>query len=231
LFEMRIPKELLGLDKLADNVGIMSQHWKSLVCNMDTLLHLSQEKTEMDLAADLEFATFLVATKVGDWPATLGTDSLFRLVEDVVLDIGKLQESVATMESPELAAVRELQLGFKVGKEIMGHLHPVFCLFSLFLRSKDAPGDILEERLHALKSWTNDSPAQAPAAATGPAAWSFHQGPSLQGTSTPMDNEEALTVRVQFLLEAQIKDMQDKMMAHSVQIGSVNFVWRTVVKA
>jgi hypothetical protein len=41
-FETRIPKELLGPDKLADNVGIMSQHWKSLVCNMDTLLHLSQ---------------------------------------------------------------------------------------------------------------------------------------------------------------------------------------------
>jgi hypothetical protein len=42
MFETWIPKEeLLGPDKLADNVGIMSQHWKSLVCNMDTLLHLS----------------------------------------------------------------------------------------------------------------------------------------------------------------------------------------------
>jgi hypothetical protein len=188
LFEMGIPKELLGPDKLADNVGIMSQHWKSLVCNMDTLLHLSQlthragldsqKKTKMDLV-DLEIATSLVAMKVGDCPTTLGTDSLFSLVEDVVVNIGKLQESVATVESPELTAARELQLGFKIGKDIMGHLHPVFCLFGLFLRSKDAPGDILEERgFHALESWTNASPAQAPAAATGPAAWSFHQGPS-----------------------------------------------------
>jgi hypothetical protein len=190
----------------------------------------SQEKTEMDLE-DLEFATSLVATKVGDRPTTLGTNSLFRLVEDVVVDIGNLQELVATMESPELAAARELQLGFKIGKDIMGHLLPVFHLFCLFSQSKDAPGDILEERLHALESRTNASSTQAPAAATGPAAWSFHQGPSVvQGTSTRTDNEEALTVRVQFL-EAQIKDMYDEMTAHSVQIGSVNFISRTMVKA
>jgi hypothetical protein len=170
-FEMGIPKELLGPDKLADNVGIMSQHWKSLVSNMDTLLHLSQltrragldnqEKTEMDLA-DLEFATSLVATKVGNCPAILGTNSLFWLVEDVVINIEKLQESVATMESPKLAAARESQLGIKIGKYIMGHLNPVFRLFGLFSRSKDVPGDILEERLHALESRTNASSAQEP---------------------------------------------------------------------
>jgi hypothetical protein len=82
----------------------------------------------------------------------------------------KLQKLASTMESPELAAARDLQLGFKIGKDIMGHLHPVFCLFGLFLRSKDAPGDILEERLHALESRTDAPPAQAPAAATGPAS-------------------------------------------------------------
>jgi hypothetical protein len=167
----------------------------------------------MDLV-DLEFVTSLVATKVGDRPATLGTDSLFRLVEDVVIDVGKLQELVATMESPELAAAGELQLGIKIGKDIMVHLNPVFCLFGLFLRSKDAPRDILEDRLQALESRTHTlSGQQPPAATSGPAAWPFHQGPSVQqGTLTRMHNEEALTVRVQFL-EAQIKAMQDEMTA------------------
>jgi hypothetical protein len=182
---MGIPKELLVPDKLADNVGIV--HWKSLSSLRygHPLLHLSQltrragldsqEKTEMDLA-DLEFATSLAATKVGESPATLGTDSLFKLVKDVVIDMGKCQELVATMESPELAAARELQLqlGFKIGKDIMGHLHPVFCLFGLFC-------------LHALESRMLYLPRHT--SATGPAAWSFHQGPSVQGTSTCTDNE------------------------------------------
>jgi hypothetical protein len=187
----------------------------------------------MDLD-DLEFATSLVATKVGGCPATLGTDSLFRLVEDVVEDIGKLQKLVSTMESPELAAARDLQLGVKIGKDIMGHLHLVFCLFSLFSRSKDAPGDILEEHLHLLESRTNAPPAQAPAATTGPASWSFNnqmQGLSMQeGSSTRVDNEEALSVRVQFL-EAQLKDMPDEMTAQSIQIRMVNFVSQTMVNA
>jgi hypothetical protein len=68
----------------------------------------------MDLA-DLKFATSLVTMKVGDRPATLGTDSLFKLVKDVVEDIGKLHKSVSTLESPELVAARDLQLGVKIG--------------------------------------------------------------------------------------------------------------------
>jgi hypothetical protein len=202
----------------------MSQHWKSLVSNMDILLHLSQlnhragldsqEKSEMDLA-DLEFATSLVAKKVGDHPATLGTNSLFRLVEDVVEDMGKLHKLVSTLESPEFAAAQDLQQGVKiVGKDIIGHLNPVFCLFGLFLRAKDALGDILEERLHALESRTNALSALAPAADTGP-AWSFNnrmQGLSVQGSLTRIESKEALNVWVQFL-EAQLKDMQDKMTA------------------
>jgi hypothetical protein len=174
-----------------------------------------------------------VATKVGDHLATLGTVSFFKLVEDVVEDIGKLYKSVSTLESPNLAAARDLQLGVKIGQDRIGHLNPVFCLFGLFSRSKDAPGNILKECLHALdESRINAPSALAPAAATGP-AWSFDnqmQGLSMQESSTHVESEEALNIQVQFL-EAQLNDMQDKMTAQSVQIGTVNFVSRTMVKA
>jgi hypothetical protein len=49
------------------------------------------------------------------------------------------------------------------------------------LRIKDAPGDILEEHLHALESQTNAPPAQALAAATGGPGWSFNN--QMQGLS------------------------------------------------
>jgi hypothetical protein len=58
----------------------------------------------------------------------------------------------------------------------------------------------------------------------------MQEGLSMQGSSTRTDKEEALNVRVRFL-EAQLKDMQDEMTTQSVQIGSVNFVSRTMVKA
>jgi hypothetical protein len=237
-FEM-VQKELLGPDKLAENVGLMSKHWRNLVTNEDTLLHLCQlnhkaglilqEKSEVDLA-DLEFATSLVATKVGDRPATLGTDSLFKLVEDVVDDVGKLHKAVSTLENPELAAARDLQLGVKIGQEIVGHLNPVFRLFSLLSRTKEAPGDILEERLHALESRSIHATSFAPApTVTSAPAWPIGnntQGRNLQTSPT----EEALTARVLFL-ETQLKDMQDEMTAQSVQIGTVTFVSRTMVRA
>jgi hypothetical protein len=38
----RVIKELLGPDKLAKNVGLMSKHWRNLVTNVDFLLHLCQ---------------------------------------------------------------------------------------------------------------------------------------------------------------------------------------------
>jgi hypothetical protein len=238
---MGIPKELRG-GSLAEDVSVLTQHWGSLVTNMHTLLCLSQmnhragikiqEKAEMDLA-DVEFATSLVATKVGDRPATLGTDSLFKLIEDVVEDVAKLHKLVTTLESPELGAVRDQQLGVRIGQDIIGHLNPIFRLFGLFSRSKDTPGDILEERLQALESRISVPSVPAPVAAAGP--WSFAnrmEGLSVKGATTSVGSEstEALTVRVQFL-EAQLKDMQDEMTAQSVQIGTVNFVSRTMVKA
>jgi BMFP domain-containing protein YqiC len=188
-----------------------------------------QDKFEVDLA-DLEFATSLVATKVGDRPATLGTDSLFKLVEDVVDDIGKLNKTVATLENPELAAARDLQLGVKIGQDIIGHLNPVFRLFASLSRSKEAPGDILEERLHALESRSTHASSFGPVPGTT-AAPIWHAGTRPQAQNLQVSpSEEALTARVQFL-EAQLKDMQDEMTAQSVQIGTINFVSRTMVQA
>jgi hypothetical protein len=93
-----LPRQLNG-SSLAEDVNILTQHWGSLVGNTDLLLRLSQmnhrvglgnqEKVELGLA-DAEFSTSLVATKVGDRPATLGTESIFQLLEGLVGDIGKV---------------------------------------------------------------------------------------------------------------------------------------------
>jgi hypothetical protein len=99
----------------------------------------NQEKADTGLA-DVEFATSLVATKVGERPATLGTDSIFKLVEDVVEEMGRVQKSVAVLESPDLAAARDQQMGLSVAQDILNRLNPFFRLFGLLSRSKDTPG-------------------------------------------------------------------------------------------
>ena len=184
--------------------------------------------------ADVEFATSLIATKVGDRPAALGTDSLFNLVEDLREDLATVQKSVSVLESPDLAAAREQQLALGIAQDILIQLNPFFRLFGLWSRSKDTPGDLLEERLQALES-------RGVAAGTLPPAsglnWTFPtQGVSAGTTATQQTTTAgggdvgALTERVRFL-EAQVKDMQDELASQSVQIGSATFVSRTQVKA
>jgi uncharacterized membrane protein len=124
-----------------------------------------QEKEGMDLA-DIEFATSLVAMKVINHPPTLGTNSLFKLIKDVVEDVAKLHQSATMLESPKLEAICDQQLGLQVDQGIIGHLNTIFCLFGLLSRLKDAPGGILEESLQALES--RGSVALAPLATAGP---------------------------------------------------------------
>jgi hypothetical protein len=244
-FNTDIPMRLDG-GSLAENLSILTQHWSSLVGNTRTLLEMSQhnhhevggyrERLELELA-DVEFATSLVATKVGDRPAALGTDSLFKLAEDLREDLATVQKSVSVLESPELAAAREQQLGLGIAQDILNRLNPFFRLFGLWSRSKDTPGDLLEERLQALES---RGIAASPPPPPGQ-HWSFpnHLGgvgvsagtnATNQATTSGGGDVGALTERVRFL-EAQVKDMQDELTSQSVQIGTATFVSRTQVKA
>jgi hypothetical protein len=84
-----------------------------------------QERLELELA-DVEFATSLVATKVGDRPAVLGTDSLFKLIEDLREEFATVQKAVSVLESPDLVAAREEQLAVGIAQDILNRLKTRF---------------------------------------------------------------------------------------------------------
>ena len=243
-FATEIPQELGG-GTLADELKEMAAHWGELVGNTNTLLRFAQmahqvgredrERAEIGMA-DIEFATSLLATKVGDRPASLGTESLFKLMEELVEDVTKVQKSVAVLESADLAAVREQQLTLTIAQDIMSQLNPFFRLFGLLSRSKDTPGDLLEERLRSLEATGTQhqaGPARGTTASTGPWFTTQMKGLTVGGGTAPLlgdSDPTGMAERIK-VLEAQIKDMQDEMAASSVQMGTVTFVSRSHAKA
>jgi hypothetical protein len=68
-----------------------------LVSSVHTRLEDHKDKVDTTLA-DMEFATSLLATKVGDCPVALGTDNIFQILEEVVKDVAVVQQDVAVMQ-------------------------------------------------------------------------------------------------------------------------------------
>jgi hypothetical protein len=95
-FATEIPESLDG-DNLAKGLTQMAGLWGALVGNTNTLLRLTQttrrfeqenkkERADVGLAY-AEFVTSLLATKVGERPQKLGTESIFSLLEELVEDM------------------------------------------------------------------------------------------------------------------------------------------------
>jgi hypothetical protein len=181
--------------------------------------------------ADAEFPTSLLVTKVGERPRTLGTESIFGLLKELVEDMGKMQHLVSVLESPTLAAAQEQQLAIGIAQDIVTRLHPLFRLYGAWLTSKDTPGDILEERLAALKG----SVATGSPLGTDGGNWFNSQMSGLNvGVTAPtwLEGEDTQGMSRQIrILEDLLKDMQDEMTSCSVQIGTMMFVSRTQTKA
>jgi hypothetical protein len=115
--------------------------WGDLVRNTVTLSRLvtflndvireNKERVEMGLA-DAEFATGLLATKVGDRPVPLGMDSIFQTLDELVTDMMALQADVLRLDSPEVERARMEKMGASIGQDVTLHLHPLFDLFRLW---------------------------------------------------------------------------------------------------
>lgn len=110
-----------------------------------------KEKAEMGLA-DAEFATALLATKIGNRPVSLGTDSIFQMLDDLVSKVGSVRDEIKRLNSPELEQILVDKVGLAVGQEVLTHLRPLFLLFWNLSSGPAMPGDFLKTRLKALEA-------------------------------------------------------------------------------
>lgn len=71
---------------------------------------------------------------------------------DLLEEMAKVQKPVLVLESLDLATAQEQQLGLSIAQDILNCLNPLFHILGLWSRSKDTPGDLLEECLQVLES-------------------------------------------------------------------------------
>lgn len=128
----------LPLHDTPKSLQTMISFWGDLVRSSYTLGKLvtflkdqvkdHKEKAESGLA-DAEFATALLVTKIEDHPKRQGTDSIFQTLEDLVKEVGSLQDEIKRLDLPELEQIRVDKIGWSVGQEVSIHLRPLFILF------------------------------------------------------------------------------------------------------
>jgi hypothetical protein len=129
----------------------MLSAWGNLVRNMNILRRLlflvnnnvqgNQEKAEAALS-NVEFAVAQLATKIGERPESLGTDSLYRLIEDMGQDVLKLQGEVKRLDSLEVEEARQHKLEIAIGRTVLLHLQPLVSLYCSISSTAETPGDL-----------------------------------------------------------------------------------------
>lgn len=171
----------------------------------------------------------LLGTKLGDRPVSLGTDSVYKILDELVTDTVKVQQEVARLDSPEVEAARQSKLEGTIGGTVVQNLRPLVSLFRAVSSSPDTPGDLLEQRLRSLES--GPPAGLAPGSGIG-GVWGNGTGSNL--SAVPAGNPTAipawLVERINFL-EAQVREMQDELAFVRVKVGTLTFVSRTQTKA
>jgi hypothetical protein len=234
-FDTSIPADPPGENE-ATRLTSMLSVWGNLVRNTNTLrrlvtlvydiVHQHQEHTENALT-DHEFATSLLANKLGERPASLGTDSIYQLLEDMGGDILKLRNELGRLDSPELEAARQTRLETSIGQTVIQHIQPLVALFRVVSTSPNTPGDLLEQRLRNLEAKITTH-GNSPGSGFGN-PWI---GPTVTSPlqPNPVGSNTHFEGRIRFL-EDQIKDMQDEMASSSVKVGTLTFVSRSQTRA
>ena len=246
-YDFKVPKTLPsglvgGTDELSGRLSLLSPLWASIAQNVDILMELvlvvfskeaeGREQTVAGLT-DVNFAVSTLATKLGERPESLGTDSIFSLLEDLVQDMGVLRGEVKAWDSPEREAERRERLADAVGRLLLPQLRPLFMLYNGLSTNRETPGDRLEERLARLEAgvtgaraqmghhvWFGDTEASTPQ----------RQGNNSHQTASGGAIDPGLQERVR-VLEDTLKDIQDEMTSSSVQIGTTLFVSKSQVRA
>ena len=247
-FDFRVPKTLptdlvSDSDELSAKFSLLAPMWASLTRNVDLLLELitivyNKEAGGRVLASkglmDASFAVSMLATKLGERPESLGTDSIYALLEDLMQDVEKLQGKVRELDSPAQETARREQTANAVGQLLVPELRPLFMLYHSLSSTKESPGDRLEERLARLEAGVAGIRPTG-----GHNVWFGDMGQP--GVGQPSSNggraaagegaiDAQMTERIK-RLEDTLKDVQDEMTSSSVQVGTTLFVSRSQVKA
>jgi hypothetical protein len=157
----------------------------------------------------------MLATRLDEHPASLGTDSVYKVLEMLLRDVGSLQAALWDVTDPKIEANRQGQLVEAVGDMVLQPLQPLFLLYNALSSAREAPGDCLKECLRKLEAGVVRVSGKAT-----PQVWFGHPSrtaPTLGGTQGPPGNgqsEGGLLERIK-VLEDTLKDVQDEMKFNS----------------
>lgn len=90
--------------------------------------------------------------KLGERPKSLGTNSVYKLLEELTMDVGTLQSAVHNLMDPQMEAQCQDSIVDMVGDIVIRPLRPLFLLYNALSSAKHTPGDHLEEWLKMLEA-------------------------------------------------------------------------------
>lgn len=115
------------------------------------LVQENQEHTALTLA-NVKFAASRLGTKLGDHPVSLGTDSVYKILEELVEDARALEQHVQHLASPEVESAHHNKLKATIGTTMVKHICPLVGLYQCLSSSPLTAGDLIKERLQRLES-------------------------------------------------------------------------------
>jgi hypothetical protein len=165
-YDFQVPKTLPsamyeGNSEAAIKLRALAPLWSGLVKNTDTLMDLvnqvyaieveSRKRAKVE-ATEAKLSVTTLATRLGERPASLGTDSIYEVLEELLRDVGSLQAALRDITDPKAEANRQECLVEAVGDIIVQPMRPLFMLYNALSSARDAPGDRLEARLRRLEA-------------------------------------------------------------------------------
>jgi hypothetical protein len=158
-----LPKDMYegSGEAAASKWRILAPMWSSLVKNTNVLMGLvnqvyaietESQKREKAESMEAKLAIATLATRMGERPASLGTDSIYEVLEEVHHDVSSLQVVMHDVTDPKQEADQWEHLVEAVGDLIIQPMQPLLLLFNALSSTRDAPGDHLEECLRKLEA-------------------------------------------------------------------------------
>jgi hypothetical protein len=99
--------------EVATKLCILAPLWSSLVRNTNVLMDLVNQvyaiksesrKKAKNESTEAKLSIAMLATRLGERPASLGTDSVYEVLEELLHDVGSLQAVLQDVTDPKLEA-------------------------------------------------------------------------------------------------------------------------------
>jgi hypothetical protein len=114
LIPKTLPSDLYERNsKAATKLCILAPMWSSLVRNTNVLMDLVNQvyaiksesrKKAKNESTEAKLSIAMLATRLGERPASLGTDSVYEVLEELLHDVGSLQAVLQDVTDPKLEA-------------------------------------------------------------------------------------------------------------------------------